>query len=162
MQKEFLLKYQEITDFSLVTNSEKLLIKKAIEIASKAYAPYSNFNVGAALILDNEKIITGNNQENVSFPCGICAERVALFTARSNFPKALIKKIAITATPKDFNLTDPVGPCGLCRQVLVEYEEKQENDIEILLFDTKKIIKIARAKDLLPFHFQEKNLKRKK
>ena len=104
------------------------------------------------------KIIIGNNQENSSFPCGICAERVALFNAQSNYPHLSIKKIAVTANSKYFQLDDPVGPCGLCRQVLLEYEEKQNFDIEILMFDKKKINKIASAKDLLPFYFKEKRL----
>ena len=135
-------------------------MKEAVFAANKAYAPYSNFRVGAALVLENNKIITGNNQENTSFPCGICAERVSLFSAKSNYPKLLIKKIAITAISKDFEMKNPVGPCGLCRQVLLEYEEKQNSDIEILLFDKKKMIKLVRAKDLLPFYFQENKLKR--
>ena len=160
MKKEILLKYDEILDFNLLLDVEKKLVEKAIDSAKSAYAPYSKFNVGAALILENNKIIIGNNQENVSFPCGLCAERIALFSAKANYPELIIKKIAITALPQKFKLTNPVGPCGLCRQVLLEYEEKQNADIEILLFDTKKIIKLAKAKDLLPFYFTEDRLKR--
>ena len=160
MRKQILLKYEEITNFNLLSDLENKLIKTAIEAAQSAYAPYSKFNVGAALILENNKIIIGNNQENVSFPCGLCAERIALFSAKANYPELIIKKIAITALPQKFKLTNPVGPCGICRQVLLEYEEKQNADIEILLFDTKKIIKLAKAKDLLPFYFAEDRLKR--
>ncbi|MBF25728.1 MAG: cytidine deaminase [Flavobacteriales bacterium] len=160
MQKCISINYDEITDFNLLSQVDKNLINKAISASKLAYAPYSEFNVGAALILENNKIIIGNNQENSSFPCGVCAERVALFSARSIYPELLIKKIAITAVPKNFKLHNPVGPCGLCRQVLMEYEKKQQSDIEILFFDTKKIIKIAKAKDLLPFFFAEDKLKR--
>ena len=160
MNNKIVIEYQEIENFSLLSDVEQDIINNAKEAANKAYAQYSNFYVGAALVLEGGKIITGNNQENASFPCGICAERVALFSAHSNYPDLIIKKIAITAFSKNFNLNHPVGPCGLCRQVLLEYEEKQSSDIEILLFDTKKIIKLARAKDLLPLYFQENKLKR--
>lgn len=149
-----------MVDFSLVSKLDKTLIDRATEIAKSAYAPYSNFNVGAALILENNDIVVGNNQENSSFPCGICAERVALFAAATNYPNLAVKKIAITAMSKRFNLEYPVGPCGLCRQVLIEYENKQDLDIEVILFNTKKIIKINKAKDLLPFFFQGEKLKR--
>ena len=162
MKKRIEIEYFETVDFEHFSVLEKELMTKAIDAANTAYAPYSEFNVGAALILENDKVITGNNQENSSFPCGICAERVALFSANANYPKLSIKKIAITAISKNFILTHPVGPCGLCRQVLIECEEKQKTDIEIILFDNKKIIKLKNAKSLLPFYFKEDQLKRKK
>ena len=140
---------------------ERLLIEKAIFSTKSSYAPYSEFNVGAALLLANNKIIIGNNQENSSFPCGICAERVALFTASTNYPNITIEKIAITASPNNFKLSYPVAPCGLCRQVLLEYEEKQNTSIEIIIFNHQKFIKIAQAKALLPLYVQENKLKRK-
>ncbi len=160
MKKEILIRYQEIKDFSLLSELERKIMDSAVGASKLSYAPYSEFNVGSALLLENNAIIIGNNQENSSFPCGICAERVALFAAKSNYPDLQVKTIAITATSKNFELNCPVGPCGLCRQVLVEYEEKQVSDIAVLLFDTKKIIKLARAKDLLPFYFNEDKLKR--
>ena len=162
MKKEILLKYAEITDFTQLSKLEKTLIKRAVESANSAYAPYSKFNVGSALVLGNNQIIIGSNQENASFPAGICAERVALFSSHANYPQEIIKQIAITAIAENFSLSEPVGPCGVCRQVLLEYEEKQGSDIEVLLFDTKKIIKLARAKDLLPFYFKEDRLKQLK
>tara|TARA_A100001011_G_C14071077_1_gene740308 strand:+ start:161 stop:643 length:483 start_codon:yes stop_codon:yes gene_type:complete len=155
------IKYQEIDNWELLSKDEKKLIDSARDIAQSAYAVYSDFYVGAALYLENKQIVLGNNQENSSFPCGICAERVALFTASTNYPNLLIKSMAITAIPKNFNLDYPVAPCGMCRQVLLECEEKQGADIQILLFDSKKIIKIAKAKDLLPMYFKENKLKRK-
>ena len=130
-------------------------------MCENAYAPYSNFHVGATLLLENKLFISGSNQENASFPCGICAERTALFTAKSNYPNLKIIKIAITTKSRDFNSTNPVAPCGLCRQVLLEYEIKQKSDIEIYLFNKEKVIKFNKAKDLLPFYFTEERLKRK-
>jgi len=158
--KEIVIKYKAITNFSLLSTVDKDLMKRASEVANSAYAPYSSFHVGAALILENDHVVVGNNQENSSFPCGICAERVALFSAGTNYPNLLIKKIAITAVSKDFNLENPVGPCGLCRQVLIECEDKQGLDIEIILFNKKQVIKLNKAKDLLPFFFKEEKLKR--
>ena len=160
MRKELLIQYEEFADSNLLLESEKNLMEKAVDALKKSYAPYSEFNVGSAVLLDNKIIISGNNQENSSFPCGICAERVALFSAQSTYPDAIIQKIAITANSKNFNLNAPAGPCGLCRQVLIEYEEKQGSDIVILLFNNKKIIKLAKAKDLLPLYFTENKLKR--
>jgi cytidine deaminase len=159
MKKTISIHYQEITDFQLLSDLDKKLIDRAIDAMKHSYSSYSNFSVGAALILENNQIIIGSNQENASFPCGICAERVALFSASTNFPNLLMKKIAITAKSKNFEIKGPVGPCGLCRQVLLEYEEKQNINIEILLFNNKKIIKLASAKDLLPLFFQENKLK---
>ena len=158
--KEIAITYQEITNISLLSVLDRDLMERATKVAESAYAPYSSFQVGAALILENNHIVVGNNQENASFPCGICAERVALFATATNYPKLAIQKIAITAMSKSFNLEHPVGPCGLCRQVLIEYEHKQNSDIEIMLFNTRKVIKINKAKDLLPFFFQEEKLKR--
>ncbi len=160
MKKEILIQYQEIVNFDLLSDIDKKMIDKAQEISNVAYAPYSQFQVGASVLLENNIIITGNNQENSSFPCGICAERVALFTAKANYKDINIKKVAITAFSKNFTLEEPVGPCGLCRQVLLEYELKQDTDIEILLFDSEKIIKISTAKYLLPLYFKENKLKR--
>ena len=158
--KEIVIKYQEIEDFSLLSTMDRELMKQAKSAANIAYAPYSEFNVGAALILENNHIVVGNNQENSSFPCGICAERVALFYKGANYPELLIKKIAITASSKNFKLDNPVGPCGLCRQVLIEYEDKQSSDIEVILFNSKRLFKLANAKDLLPLSFKENKLKR--
>ena len=159
MNNKITIEYQELDDWSLLSDSEHKLILKAKEAAENAYAQYSNFYVGAAVEIENGHIIVGNNQENASYPCGICAERVALFSAHANYPDSVVKRIAITAFSKDFNINQPAAPCGLCRQVVLEFEEKQKTDINILLFDTKKIIKIAKAKDLLPMYFQENQLK---
>ena len=91
------------------------LMNKAVEARKKAYAPYSHFNVGAAILLDNGEIITGNNQENAAYPSGMCAERVAIWKAGSEFPNMIVKKIAITAASTISKVERPVGPCGACR-----------------------------------------------
>ena len=142
------------------------LFHAAQKAAKDAYAPYSEFNVGAAVLLDNNVIVPGNNQENVAFPSGICAERVALFSARASFPKARIKAIALTAETKGKTAEFPVYPCGACRQVIAEYEAQQKKPITILLSGNKgKIIVAPSSETFLPFQFKaslKKEVKKKK
>jgi len=138
----------------------KKIIQTAIKMCEKAYAPFSKYKVGSAVEIESGKIIGGCNIESSSYGLTCCAERVALSTASTNYPGVKIKKIAITANSKNFNLTEPAGPCGLCRQVLIEFENKQGCNIEILLFNDNKFIKFASAKNLLPFYFQETQLKK--
>ena len=159
--QEFKIYFEEILDRKSLSNIELELLTKAEAILKTAYAPYSKFNVGASLLLEDGSYVVGSNQENASFPCGICAERVALFATKSNNPHLKIKKIAITTKSEEFNIESPIAPCGMCRQVLLEYEEQQKEPIEILLFNETKILKFKQAKDLLPLHFSEDRLKRK-
>lgn len=132
------------------------LMQKAIEAREKAYAPYSKFHVGAALLLDNGEIITGNNQENASYPSGLCAERTAIYYAGSKFPNAKIIRMAIIAGSKKNQTKKPIPPCGACRQAIAEYEIKQETPIEI--FFMGEIGKVAKSKslaNLLPLVFDK-------
>ncbi|MGH2667242.1 cytidine deaminase [Flavobacterium sp.] len=132
------------------------LMLKAIEIRKKAYAPYSKFRVGAALLLDNGEIVLGSNQENAAYPSGLCAERVAIFYAGANFPDAKIIKIAISATSDLNPNTTPIPPCGACRQSIAEYEFKQEKPIEMFFMgESGMIYKSASLKNLLPFTFDK-------
>nr|WP_321233642.1 cytidine deaminase [uncultured Psychroserpens sp.] len=130
------------------------LMEKAIEARRNAYAPYSNFLVGAAILLDNGEIVTGNNQENASYPSGLCAERTAIYYAGSQFPKAKILKMALTAGSQKEPTTTPIPPCGACRQAIAEYEVKQDTPIEIYFMgETGKIVKSASLANLLPLGF---------
>ncbi|MDG1330354.1 MAG: cytidine deaminase [Flavobacteriaceae bacterium] len=130
------------------------LMNKAHEAREKAYAPYSRFKVGAALQLKSGEIVTGNNQENAAYPSGLCAERVAIFHAGSQHPDATFVSMAITAKSLNHVLSSPIAPCGACRQVLAEYEVKQDAFIEIYFMgETGKIIKASSVKDLLPLIF---------
>tara|TARA_B100000963_G_scaffold30796_1_gene22844 strand:- start:98 stop:586 length:489 start_codon:yes stop_codon:yes gene_type:complete len=124
-----------------------------------AYSIYSGFSVGASLLLENGKIYSANNQENSAFPSSMCAERVLLYNTRANYPKLAIKKIAISVKSIHGDLKKPVSPCGACRQVMVEYEQKQKFPIEILLKGGQGMIYVIKsAEDLLPLVFQP-NLK---
>jgi len=148
------------TDFSSLNSEEKDLVNRAKNSLEAAYAPYSGFLVGATVLLENGEIISGNNQENVAYPSGLCAERVAIFYAGANFPNVKIKTIAITAVSKKFEIKDIISPCGACRQAIAEYEVKQENDIRILLHHPDDSILIVNSvSDLLPFMFKSKELK---
>ena len=132
------------------------LMNQAVEIRKKAYAPYSKFRVGVALLLDNGKVVLGSNQENAAYPSGLCAERVAIFYAGANYPESKILKIAISATSDLTSNTTPIPPCGSCRQSIAEYEFKQELPIEIYFMgEMGEIYKSNSLKNLLPFTFDK-------
>ena len=132
----------------------RTLMKAAIEARNSAYAPYSNFKVGAAILLKNDEVVIGSNQENASYPSGLCAERTAVYAAGAKYPNETIKKIAITAKSMNHQVVTPIPPCGACRQALVEYEHKQEEPIEIYFMgETGKVVKARSVKDLLPLVF---------
>jgi cytidine deaminase len=138
---------------------EQDLMLKAIEVRKNAYAPYSKFRVGAAILLDNGEIVVGSNQENAAYPSGLCAERVAIYYAGAIYPEAIILKMAITAASDNNKTTTPVPPCGACRQSIAEYEIRQETPIEIYFMgETGSIHQSASLKNLLPFMFEKKLL----
>lgn len=135
------------------------LMNQAVEIRKKAYAPYSKFKVGAALLLDNGKVILGSNQENAAYPSGLCAERTAIFYAGSTYPEAKILKMAITAASDTNQTTAPIPPCGSCRQSIAEYEIKQDTPIEIYFMgEIGEVYKSSSLKNLLPLMFDKKFL----
>ncbi|GAB1415787.1 cytidine deaminase [Paludibacter sp.] len=131
----------------------QVLINKAKEQINNAYAPYSRFYVGAAVLLQNGALFEANNQENAAFPSGLCAERVALFYANAQYPKVPVKAIAIAAFYDLDFVEEPITPCGACRQVILESETRFENEIDIYLYGKKHIIHIPNAKNLLPLSF---------
>jgi cytidine deaminase len=132
------------------------LMQQAIEIRKKAYAPYSKFRVGAALLLDNQKVVLGSNQENAAYPSGLCAERVAVFHSGAVYPEAKIVKMAITAASDTNQTKSPIPPCGACRQSIAEYEFKQDQPIEIYFMgEIGAIYKSDSLKNLLPLTFDK-------
>ncbi|MCF8277432.1 MAG: cytidine deaminase [Flavobacteriales bacterium] len=136
------------------------LLEKAEDVSKNAYAPYSQFFVGAALRLDNGTIVLGTNQENVAYPSGLCAERVALFSASTNHPNIPVAAMAITVNTAKSVITVPLSPCGNCRQVIMEYQHKQNQPIRLILGgqgDTVWIFEDSAA--LLPFGFEADYLK---
>lgn len=142
-----------------LNKTDKVLIDMAKVAAKKAYAPYSQFKVGAALLLKNGEIIVGNNQENAVYPAGLCAERVALFYASSKFPKQSILSLAIISFHKPKKNSKPVTPCGACRQAILEYELRFGIDIRLLMSSESGETYVCNSvKELLPLAFNKTDL----
>jgi cytidine deaminase len=142
----------------LPTDVQKLM-EQAVEVRKRAYAPYSKFRVGAALLLNNGQTVLGSNQENAAYPSGLCAERVAIFQAGAIYPDAKILKMAITAASDSNKTIAPIPPCGGCRQSIAEYETRQDSPIEIYFMgEIGDIYKSDSLKNLLPFMFDKKFL----
>ena len=142
-----------------LNSEDQNLLTAAINAINNAYAPYSNFYVGAAVLLENGKIITGNNQENAAYPTGLCAERVAIFYASSQYPGIKIKSVAVSAKSKKYNINYPIAPCGSCRQAISEYEVKMDSPIRLIMSGESGEIYISPSiSNLLPLMFSSKNL----
>lgn len=150
--------YDSIDD---IEHADRELLQKAIDFAHNAYADYSNFHVGAAVELVNDQVVCGNNQENVAYPSGLCAERVAVFAAAAHYPGVAIRTIAVSAYSTKFEFSRPIPPCGACRQAIAEYEVRQDEPIRMILGGPKgKIHVIEGVSNLLPLMFFEEGLKR--
>lgn len=151
----------EATSEEELNEQERNLVLMARKMTANAYAPYSEFHVGAALLLKNGEIISGSNQENAAYPSGLCAERVAIFAASANFPGIPVKTIAISAKTIHHEMNYPVSPCGACRQVLLEYEVKQKEPIKLLLTGVSgSVYSIEKVEHLLPLSFKASDLGR--
>lgn len=141
------------------SETEKKLIEAAKEATRKAYAPYSGFSVGAAVLLENGEIISGNNQENAAYPSGLCAERTAVFFANATHPDQKITTIAVAAWHNGQFTDDVITPCGGCRQVLLETENRFKAPMKILMYSNNAVYVMESAKDLLPLSFGDEMLK---
>lgn len=134
--------------------TDKKIMLKAVEARNNAYAPYSSFFVGAAVLLENGKIVLGNNQENAAYPSGLCAERVAIYQAAAIYPNVKICSVAISATSKNYKVLEPAAPCGNCRQSMIEYEQKQKEPMTLLLMGEEgTVVKCNSISDILPLAF---------
>lgn len=143
-----------------LSESDAKLLKMAEEAAENAYAPYSQFNVGSALRLANGQFVIGTNQENVAYPSGLCAERVALFSSSTNYPNETVEALAVTARSEKLIHKDPLSPCGNCRQVISEYQHKQKTPIRLIMGGQGDSVWIFEdASDLLPLGFEADYLK---
>lgn len=153
-KKQLTIQYEELESRQALNEKDLELLEQAEEALKRAYSPYSGFKVGAALRLDNGKIFTGNNQENASFPVGLCAERVALFAAHAQYPSQKIETLVVTAAGSQKVLESPVTPCGSCRQVFTEFEKEQQAPLRVILASGKgKILLFENADSLLPLSF---------
>jgi len=154
------MKHTHSIDYEIVSHWKELpapdqqLVEAAYRAAESAYAPYSNFSVGAALLLENDTILTGNNQENIAYPSGLCAERVALFYAGANYPGVAINTLVVVAKGDLVGPEDCISPCGSCRQVMAESEFRQEVPMRLILVaQNGKTFVFGSATDLLVFPF---------
>lgn len=146
-------------DFSELPQDVQQLMKEAFAARDSAYAPYSEFHVGAALLLSNGEIVKGSNQENAAYPSGLCAERTAIYYAGANFPDEKLEVMAISATGKRKPSTTPIPPCGACRQAIAEYEVKQKQPVMIYFMGASgKVFKSDSLSNLLPFIFTQEYL----
>ena len=148
----------EFENIRELSADDQLLLTEARKITTFAYAPYSGFHVGAAVLLGNGMIIKGNNQENAAYPSGLCAERVALFYANANYPDSEVKAIAISAAKNGVLVNESVKPCGSCRQALAETEVRFETPIKIILDGQDSILLLHGVESLLPLSFSKQAL----
>lgn len=154
------LEIEVFDDLIEMPQDERELMAEATQAMERAYAPYSGFHVGAAIRLENGQVIQGNNQENMAYPSGLCAERVAFFHAGAMHPGLKILKLAITAGSDSFPSDHPIAPCGACRQSMLEYELNQHHPITVILRGKEgKTYRLHGVKSLLPLFFNEEGLK---
>jgi len=160
MQKEFTLRYDEYASDKELVAADAELLSAARKATAHAYAPYSRFRVGAAARLANGVVITGTNQENASYPAGICAERTLLSVAGAQHPGVSIETLAISYHNEKGISDRPISPCGICRQSLQEFEQRTRSAMRVILGgETGKVIVLERAGLLLPFAFSADELK---
>lgn len=158
-QGKFEFEYEVYDDISQLSNADAVLLNKARTVTAQAYAPYSKFNVGAVAILDNGEFVAGTNQENASYPVGICAERVLLGNAATLYPGIAINTIAISYNPAKEKSNHPISPCGMCRQSLLEYETRFKKPIRVIMGGMEGKIHIVKtSRLLLPFAFTSEEL----
>jgi len=155
--KHLSIDYTEYASVDEMTPQDQALVAAAIEAQKGSYSPYSHFQVGAAVRLEDGTIVPGANQENSAYPSGLCAERTAMFAASATHPGVAFEAIAIAASDHGHPCEDPATPCGGCRQVMAQYQHKFGRPIEIILAGTGKIQKFSKVDDIMPFIFDSLN-----
>ncbi len=153
-QRAYTVRLYEYDQLEELSKEQVLLVNSAVTAAKGAYAPYSEYHVGAAVRLANGEIVIGSNQENAAYPSGLCAERVAIYYAGARHPDVPVESIAIAAIRNGIVQEEPVAPCGACRQVLYEKESQGEASMELILYGSKKIQVLSKVTDLLPLPFK--------
>ncbi len=160
-KEEIVVSYSVYRDINELPETDRQLLLQAGEAIKGSYAPYSAFRVGAAVLLENGQVIQGSNQENVAYPAGLCAERVALFYASAHYSGIPVKAIAITAHSEDFDIEEPVTPCGSCRQVMAETENRFGEKIRVIMQGASgSIYVVTGINNMLPLMFHAEKLKK--
>lgn len=155
-----IIEFETYADSSALAPADASLLDKARQSTASAYAPYSRFRVAAAALLENGEVVTGTNQENASYPVGICAERTVLSAASSIYPGVPVVAIAVSYNNELAPSVSPIAPCGICRQTLVEYEARYARPIRLILSgQTGEVIAIAKSGDLMPLSFSATSMK---
>lgn len=157
-EKQLTINYQEFSSPDQMSAQDQELVRAALEAQKGSYSPYSQFQVGAALLLANGMVVKGANQENIAYPSGLCAERSAMFWAGANYPDVPFDTLAIAGSDHGVLCESPASPCGSCRQVMAEYQKKHNRPLKIILVGAKRIRKFACVDDLLPFIFDSLTL----
>lgn len=159
--QNFNISYEIFNGIDELSAADQMLCLKAKDALASSFSPYSKFKVGTAILLVDDQIVLGSNQENLAYPSGLCAERVALFNIGANYPNAVIKTMAITAQTESFKIVNPVTSCGGCLQVMIEMEKRQNTPIEVVFYCIDgQILKVKSVKSLIPFAFVEDRLER--
>jgi cytidine deaminase len=162
MERMISIRVEEFSSLKELDKADQELLEQAIQASETSYSPYSEFHVGAAVRLTNGMLINGNNQENAAYPSGLCAERIALFFAQAQYPEIPIDSIAIFAGSKEFKLDKPVTPCGACRQVMAEYENRHGRKMRVIMGNGDGMIQIIEGmENLLPLMFMLEKLKKR-
>jgi len=162
MERLIKIRVEEYAGCEELNASDRVLLEQASKASETSYSPYSSFQVGAAVRLANDETISGSNQENAAYPSGLCAERVALFYAQAKFPDVPVTSIAIYARSKEFKLDKPVTPCGSCRQVMAEYENRHSHKIRVIMGNGDGLVQVIEGiENLLPLMFMLEKLKKK-
>ena len=151
--KELKIIYEEFTSASQMSERDRMLVAAALDAQKGSYSPYSQFQVGAALLLADGTVVKGANQENAAYPSGLCAERTAMFAASANYPDVPMVALSIAGSDHGVLCNSPATPCGACRQVMAQYQRKYQHKIEVILVGKKKIMKFEKVEDILPFVF---------
>ncbi len=153
VRKEFRIGYEEYASVEEMSATDRELCRAAVEALAGSYAPYSHFHVGAAVRMSDGTIVKGANQENAAFPSGLCAERTAMFSAGANYPGLDMVSIAVVARQDGRICSEPVAPCGACRQVMIQYQNKAGKPMSVILVGADHIKKFSRVDDILPLIF---------
>ncbi|MGM9735841.1 MAG: cytidine deaminase [Candidatus Cryptobacteroides sp.] len=151
--KEIKISFAEYLSLDELEPQDRRVAEAAIGATASSYAPYSGFNVGAAVMLEDGQIITGSNQENAAYPSGLCAERTAMFYAGANNPDKAMLKIAVAGGQNGILCDTPATPCGACRQVMAQYQHKSGKPMEVILIGKERIWKFSKVDDILPLIF---------
>ncbi len=160
--KKLEINYIEYNSIEELSAEDRELMEKAIEALDGSYAPYSDFNVAAAVRLSDGTIVTGANQENIAYPSGLCAERTAIFAAHAQFPQQDISAIAIVSSQEDKLLPTPIAPCGACRQVMAESQMRAGKPLRLLLGGSGKVVEFSSIEGILPYIFNNEEVKKRR